>query len=114
MQEGAGGTAGEVIAQRIRSMAAAEQVRITQHAQQEMAEESVRLDEVLEALSSGHVVEDYPEHRRGPCCLVHGVTGTGRDLHVVCTSARPVLVIITVYEPRPPRWVTPAQRGRKP
>lgn len=113
MPEGAEGAAGEAIAQRIRSLAATEQVRITQHAQQEMTEEGVRLDEVLEALSSGRVLENYPEHRRGPCCLVHGVTRKGRELHVVCTSARPVLIVITAYEPRPPKWVTPTQRGPK-
>lgn len=34
-------------------------------------------------------------------------------LHVVSTTAQPVLVIITVYEPKPPKWVTPTQRSEK-
>lgn len=75
-----------------------------------MAEEDIILDEVLEAIASGDILENYPEHRRGACCLLNGLTKKGRPLHIVCTTTMPVLIIITVYEPKPPKWVTPAQR----
>jgi len=97
---------------RIQAQAKAQDVRITQHAQQEMAEEDISLDEVLDAIGTGQVLEDYPQHRRGPCCLLNGVTKAGRPLHTVLTAGRPVLIIITAYEPRPPKWVTPTQRRR--
>ena len=64
----------------------------------------------LESIRSGQILENYPEHRRGPCCLLLGYTGDQRPLHVVSTTAQPVLVLITVYEPKPPKWVTPTQR----
>jgi len=80
----------------------------------EMAEERITLDELLEALNRGQILENYPVHRRGACCLLHGVTDTGRHLHVVCTTERPALIIITVYEPGPPKWVTPTERSSKP
>ncbi|MBM4122800.1 MAG: DUF4258 domain-containing protein [Nitrospira sp.] len=60
------------------------------------------------------VIENYPEHRRGPCCLLNGQTERGRPLHIVCTTAQPSLIIITAYEPRPPKWVTPTQRRQEP
>ena len=100
----------EAMLERIRSQAKAENLRITQHAQQEMVEEDITLDEVLEAIAEGQILENYPEHRRGACCLLNGFTRAGRPLHIVCTTARPVLIIITVYEPKPPKWVTPTQR----
>jgi hypothetical protein len=100
----------EAVLERIRAQADVENIRITQHAQQEMVEEDIILDEVLEAIATGHVLENYPEHRRGACCLLNGLTEDGRSLHVVCTTARPTLIIITVYEPKPPKWVTPTQR----
>lgn len=96
---------------RIKLQAASGEFRITQHAQQEMVEEDISLDDVLEAVRQAEILEPYPEHRRGSCCLVHGVTGEGRPLHVVCTTAHPVLILITVYEPRPPKWRTPRERG---
>ena len=86
-------------------------VRLTQHALQEMAEEDFTLDEIVEAIASGQILEDYPRHRRGACCLVNGLTATGRPVHVVCTTARPTLIIITVYEPTLPKWVTPRRRS---
>lgn len=101
------------VRERIRVQSHAENVRFTRHAHQEIVEEGIAIDEVLQALRSCAVLEDYPTHPRGPCCLVGGMTSAGRHLHVVCTTAQPMLIIITVYEPKPPKWVTPEQRGRE-
>ena len=95
---------------RIQEQAGAQAIRVTQHAQREMDNESITLDEVLEAIADGHILEDYREHLRGPCCLLYGCTLQGRPLHIVCTTKEPLLIIITVYEPTPPRWVSPTQR----
>jgi hypothetical protein len=102
----------EAVRERVRAQANVENLRITQHAQQEMVEENIVLDEVLEAIATGQVLENYPEHRRGACCLFNGHTQSDRPLHIVCTTTRPVLIIITAYEPRPPKWITPTQRRR--
>jgi hypothetical protein len=75
-----------------------------------MAEDEISLNDVLEAIRDGEIVEHYPEHRRGGCCLVYGLTVKGRPLHIVCTAAQPVLISITAYEPRPPKWRTPRER----
>jgi hypothetical protein len=102
----------EAIVEQIRAQAAAENFRVTQHAQQEMVEEDITLDEVLQAIATGQIVEHYPEHRRGACCLLSGLARQSRPLHIVCTTALPVLIIITVYEPKSPKWETPTQRRR--
>jgi hypothetical protein len=86
----------EAALERIYAQAATENIRITQHAQQEMVEEDITLDEVLQAIARGHILENYPEHRRGACCLLTGLTQKGRPLHIVYTTARPGLIIITV------------------
>jgi hypothetical protein len=39
-----------------------------------MAEEDIALDHVLEAMETGRILENYPEHRRGACCLLYGST----------------------------------------
>ena len=98
------------ILRRIRGKLEGGEFRITQHAQQEMVEEGITLGDVIEAISNGTVLEDYPQHRRGPCCLIVGETADRRPLHVVCTTDLPVVIVITTYEPRPPKWVTPSRR----
>jgi hypothetical protein len=103
----------DVTLTRIQRQAAAEAIRVTQHAQEEMDAEEITLDEVLAAIANGQILEDYSEHRRGPCCLLYGRTYSGRSLHVVCTTGKSLLIIITVYEPLPPKWVSPTQRRLK-
>ena len=97
----------------IQSQAALGNVRFTQHAYQEMTDEDITAGEIVQAISTDQVLENYPDHRRGACCLLYGMTQTGRNLHIVCTAAQPeqpVLVVITVYVPQLPKWVTPTKR----
>ena len=98
--------------EQLRRHAATGNVRLTQHAHQEMVEEEITLNELLDAIASGQILENYPEHRRGACCLVNGTTDEGRPLHIVCTTNLPVLIIITAYEPKTPQRVTPRERNR--
>ena len=88
------------------------QIRFTLHAHQEMVADNFSLDDVLDALAKSKLLENYPDHKRGACALFGGAGPDGRPLHIVCTTASPMLVVITVYEPRPPKWLTPTQRNR--
>lgn len=97
----------------IRQLASLRHLRLTDHAVEEMLAEEIALAEVLEAIERCQVLEDYPTHKRGACCLVGGTTAQGRALHIVCTTTQPLLVIITVYEPRPPKWQSPTKRRTK-
>jgi hypothetical protein len=102
----------EQIVSLLRDQARADAIKVTAHAHQEMAEDDVSLDDVLSVLKDAVVVENYPEHRRGSCCLVCGQASDGRHIHVVCTTSLEAAVIITVYVPKPPKWVSPLERGR--
>lgn len=97
----------------VRTLATSGAIRFTVHAHQEMVEEDVTVSELKSSLMNCSLLEDYPDHKRGACCLVCGKAGTGRYLHVVCTYDYPELIIITNYEPKPPKWETPNKRGKK-
>ena len=86
-------------------------VVLSLHAQQEAAVEAIGYDEIVQALLNGIIVEDYPAHRRGPCCLVYGQTDAKRDLHVVTTTTLSPALVITAYEPMAPYWTTAVTRG---
>jgi len=103
----------ETIISRIREQCLRDAIRVTIHAHEEMVEENISYDSMIEALAGGRVVENYPEHQRGSCCLVCGQDSTGRFLHICCTTSLEVVVIITVYEPQLPKWVTPYQRRKQ-
>ena len=105
-------TSGSGLIESIRSQVLNESLLLTLHAQQEMVDEQITLDQIIEAVSDAVLIEHYPEHRRGACCLLGGYSGN-RPLHIVCTTDREILIIITVYEPRPPKWVTPFERRNR-
>ena len=99
----------------IRRLVETDDVLFGPHALDAMEQEVPRftVEAVYEGLRTGQILENYPEATRGPCCLVNGETKPGRPIHVVCTTARTPLFIITVYEPKPPKFITPSQRGRR-
>jgi hypothetical protein len=100
-----------VIIARLREQASNNEIRVSVHAHQRMVEHNVTYDDVREVLLEAFVVENYPDHKRGPCCLVCGLTREDRYLHVVCTTSLQVAIIVTVYEPTAPKWVSPSERG---
>ena len=76
------------------------------HANWRRNERSIACEEVLETIASGEVIEDYPNDKYGPSCLILGYTDMGRVLHVQCSyPTRELVKIITVYEPLPSRWI---------
>ncbi|MCU0858829.1 MAG: DUF4258 domain-containing protein [Pontiellaceae bacterium] len=87
---------------------------MTAHAHQEMVEEDILLEDVLCVLRRPVVIENYPDHKRGACCLVCGRNTEGRDIHVVCTTSLDLAIVITVYEPKEPKWENPFTRRKTP
>lgn len=101
----------EALTARLQEQVGRDAVRVSIHAHQEMVEEDISYDHVREVLSLPRMLENYPEHKRGPCCLICGRTSSGRFIPVVCTTSLEIAIIITMYEPKPPKWVTPFERG---
>jgi hypothetical protein len=75
------------------------------HATPQVIARGVSATEVAEAIAGGEIIEDYPQDKYGPSVLLFGRTATGRVLHVQCTyPSRPLVKIVTVYEPDPTQW----------
>ena len=79
----------EEIVAKIQQHATRRDLRLTLHAHQEMVEEGILLGEVLQALAGCQLLEEYPDDRRGPSCLVLGYTHEKRPIHVVCRTLSP-------------------------
>lgn len=78
----------------------------TNHAVDRMILRNVSVQEVREAIASAEVIEDYPDDKYGPSCLLFGQTRDTRALHIQCTyPSRLIIKVITVYEPDPNEWI---------
>ena len=86
---------------------------LSKHADDERLDDNLMISEIEEAIFSGSILESYPNDKRGYSCLVVGFTKSGKPLHIVCGKSRDVLVVITVYIPTPPKFITPYKRGEK-
>lgn len=75
-----------------------------QHAIERSIERSISEDELVEVILSGEVIEEYPQDKYGPSCLIFGRTGGGKAIHVQCTLP-PSVWVITLYEPDPGEWI---------
>ena len=80
-----------------------------QHAVERSIERDIGEEEAAEALLSGRIIEEYPDDKYGPSCLIFGRTVRGKPIHVQC-SLPPEVWIITVYEPDPNEWVDFSER----
>ncbi len=75
----------------------------TSHASDRAAQRGILSHEIEEAITNGEIIEDYPDDKYGPSCLIMGETDSGRMLHIQVSYA-PGVKIITVYEPSSDEW----------
>ena len=84
----------------IRAKIAAGLFEFSKHAVDQSILRRISVQELHDAVGAGEIIEDYPDDKYGPSCLVFGVTIIERPLHIQCSyPSRPLLKIITLYEP---------------
>lgn len=91
----------------IRVKVSLRQYEFSKHAVDQAIIRKISVAELEEAISNqSEIIEDYPDDKYGPSCLVLGFTFQNRPLHMQCSyPVRPFLKIITVYEPNPVLWL---------
>lgn len=83
------------------------QYEFSKHAVDQSIIRDISVAELEEAvLGTSQIIENYPDDKYGPSCLILGFTKSGRPLHILCSyPSRPRIKIITLYEPDPDLWV---------
>lgn len=95
----------------IRNKVASDNFEFSKHAVDQSIIRRISVLELREAIFNGEIIEDYPDDKYGTSCLIYGETTAGRAIHVQCSyPSRPLVKIITVYEPDPARWIDLKER----
>jgi len=91
----------------IRQKVRRRQYEFSKHAVDQSIVRDISVPEFEEAMQNrSEVIEDYPEDKYGPSCLILGFTSAGRPLHMQCSyPSRPLVKVVTLYEPNPEQWV---------
>ena len=90
-------------------------VRITDHADEEAFDDSLTYEEIYSSVIQGEIIEDYPNDRPYPSCLILGRNFSGEPIHSVWAYNPENLwaVLITVYRPDSKRWIDWKVRVKK-
>lgn len=68
--------------------------RIPDHAVKQMIKRSITRLEIEEAVINGEIIEEYPDDKYSPSCLIYGRTRTEKDLHVQLSLPPSIIVIL--------------------
>jgi Domain of unknown function (DUF4258) len=84
---------------------------LSRHAFRRAVERNISETEIRQAGANAEIIEDYPDDKYSPSCLLLGFTEEERPLHIQASYMDSDLVkIITLYEPDEDEWIDFAQR----
>ena len=92
----------------------ANQVRISDHADEEATADGLSFDEICFSAIHGEIIEDYPAYKPLPSCLALGNTSGGVPVHSVWAYNAEIAwaALITVYRPDPEQWINGRERKK--
>ena len=89
----------------IRKKIASDQFEFSEHAVGQSIIRHISVQDLREAIAGGEIIETYPDDKYGPSCLILGFTSGGRPVHIQCSYPnRPLVKVITLYEPDSKLW----------
>lgn len=67
----------------IRRLASSGKVRVSDHGYDELSQDNLSAREVVEGLTDGTLIEEYPDFAKGHCALFLQADSNGFPVHVV-------------------------------
>lgn len=96
-------------------LAAKKLVKFLPHAMERMKlpDRALRVEDVINAIEHGQIIEDYPGDDRGESSLMLGPDCLAEPIHVVCAVREDYLAILTAYRPEEDVWTKDFRKRKK-
>lgn len=88
----------------IQKICSPENIEITLHAAKRLEQRGISLNDVIECIKGGKIIEYYTDDYPFPSCLILGMSVSEQHIHVVVGSDFKTLWIVTAYYPDPTKW----------
>ena len=79
-------------------------IKWTAHVLARLQERGIEPSDIKNCITTGRIIEQYPDDYPFPSCLVLGAAMAGKALHVVIGLGQGFLWLITAYYPDPLKW----------
>ncbi|MEE8403598.1 MAG: DUF4258 domain-containing protein [Candidatus Hydrothermarchaeaceae archaeon] len=96
----------------IRSKIKDEEYELTLHAIRRRIERKISTRDIETVILNGEIIEEYPDDKPFPSCLIAGLAKDDKPIYVVCAIA-PVVKIITVYVHKEDKWAEYKRRKER-
>ena len=81
-------------------------IRITDHADEEAQVDHLSFDEIFTSVLQGEIIENYPDDKHFPSCLIYGKTFSREPVHSVWAYHQETRwAVLIMYRPDPARWL---------
>ncbi len=88
-------------------------IEVTAHAVMQIKSRKIKLNDIYKCIACGEIIEQYPNDKYYPSCLVLYFRVNGEPLHFVCSVGDNKIYIITAYNPDLERWESDFKTRKK-
>ena len=79
-------------------------IEVSVHTIERLKGRKIKLTDIYNGIDNGMIIEQYPNDKYYPSCLILHFRANGKPLHFVCSMGNNKVYIITVYEPDLKHW----------
>ena len=97
----------------LRKVNSEENIIVTLHGHLRLVERNITIDDVVRAIETGQIIEQYPKDYPFPSCLVLGQSVQQKYLHVVVSLDEDKIYLITAYFPSSDKWESDMKTRRR-
>jgi len=88
-------------------------IEVSAHTILRLKERKIKLSDIYAGIENGEIIEQYPNDKYYPSCLILYFRVNGEPLHFVCSMGNNKIYIITVYDPDLEHWESDFKTRKK-
>lgn len=90
--------------EKLKQMNKPEKIALTKHARERLAERNITVADVVKGIETGEIIKQYEDDKPLPSCLILGFSVDNKYIHIVVSSDKGYIYLITAYYPNPEQW----------